>query len=92
LQKILNAQHRLSLLMITIPQYDAMPQYDVEADNFKVKKRRVLSAMPGRGREKNPSPTGRSSRAVLKGHQTINNPPGLIFKANPSAVRCGCTV
>jgi hypothetical protein len=102
LRKIRHAQQRLSLLMITIPQYDAVPQYDVEADNYNAKKRRVLSAMPGRGRGKTPSPAGLSSRANPQGSPNqraspqgpppINNPPGLVFKANPSAVRCGSTV
>jgi hypothetical protein len=30
---------------MTIPQCDAVPQYDVEADNYDAKRRRVSSAM-----------------------------------------------
>jgi hypothetical protein len=53
--------------MMSILHYDAVPQYDVEADNYNPKKHSVLSAMPGTGRGKTPPPAGRSSRASPQG-------------------------
>jgi hypothetical protein len=50
---------------MTIPQYDAVPQYDVEADNDNAKKRSVSSAMPVKTRAKTPSPD-QSPRAGLQ--------------------------
>jgi hypothetical protein len=66
----------------------------VEADNYNVKKRRVLSDIPVRGTVKPPSPPGPSDRPGpvlnIKGHPTINNLPGLVFKVNPSTERSFC--
>jgi hypothetical protein len=56
MRKLCNTKQRLSLLMMTIPQYDTMPQYDVEVDYDNAKKRRVLSTMPAQTRAKTPSP------------------------------------
>ncbi len=86
-KKICNTQHRLSLLMITIPKYDTVPQYDVDTDNYNAKKRWVMcqlcrTVVGGKLRLL----LGDRPGSVLKGHPTISNLPGLVFKTNPSTV------